>query len=134
MLQKLNAELIEKNLELQQNSTKNFNFKLANYYVELLVEKNTELKENMEKENSNNMELQEKNKDLIKLNTELNTRMEIIKVSMEIMEGEYSKLFQNNIELQQKNKELMKQNTEHKEFWNKFLHSPWYGANINRVT
>ena len=128
MLQKLNAELIEKNLELQQNSTKNFNFKLANYYVELLVEKNTKLKENMEKENSkllqNNMELQEKNKGLIKLNTELNTRMEIIRVSMEIMEGEYSKLFQNNIELQQKNKELMKQNTEHKEFWNKFLHSP----------
>ena len=79
----------------------------------------------------NNIELQEKNKDLIKLNTELNTRMEIIRVSMEIMEGEYSKLFQNNIELQQKNKELMKQNkelmkqnTEHKEFWNKFLHSP----------
>ena len=131
MLQKLNAELIEKNLKLQQNSTKNFNFKLANYYVELLVEKNTELKENLEKENSNKMELQEKNKDLIKLNTELNTRMEIIRVSMEIMEGEYSKLFRDNIELQQKNKELMKQNkelmkqnTEHKEFWNKFLHSP----------
>ena len=76
MLQKLNAELSKKNLELELNSTtmQESNFKYANYFVDL-AKKNTERKENMEEENSkllqNNMELQEKNKDLIKLETEL---------------------------------------------------------------
>ena len=124
MLQKLNAELIEKNLELQQKSTtmQESHYFTINYLVEL-VKKNTEVKENLEKENNKFLQ---NNMELIKRNAELNTRIEITGIIMQKIEEGLRKICQNNEELRQENKELklMKQNTELKEFWNRFLHSP----------